>query len=94
VTKPVEEMEAIHAAITDIYKEMMNEGRQIRSKESGTNFGRWKGQKIKGLRDKLRSNEHHGPTWVRRSLTEALVQALPPIDTSPTPDETIGKPED
>jgi hypothetical protein len=90
----VEEMEDIHAAITDIYKEMMKEGRQIRSKESSTNFGRWKGQKIKGLRDKLRSNEHHGPTWVRRALTEALVQALPPIGTSPTPDETIGKPED
>ena len=90
----VEEMEAIHAAISDIYEEMVTEGRQIRSKESSTNFGRWKGQKIKGLRDKLRSNEHHGPTWVRLSLTEALVQALPPIDTSPTPDETIGKPED
>ena len=81
----VEEMEAIHAAISDIYEEMMTEGRQIRSKESSTNYGQWKGRRIRGLRDKLRSNEDHGPTWVRRALTEALVKTLPPIDTS---DET------
>jgi hypothetical protein len=90
----VEEMEAIHAAISDIYEEMMTEGRQIRSKESSTNYGQWKGRRIRGLRDKLRSNENHGPTWVRRALTEALVEALPPIDTSPTPDETNDKPGD
>jgi hypothetical protein len=78
----VEEMEAIHAAISDIYEEMMTEGRQIRSKESSTNYGQWRGRRIRGLRDKLRSNEHHGPTWVRRTLTEALAKTLPPIDTS------------
>ena len=81
----VEEMDAIHAAISDIYEEMMTEGRQIRSKESSTNYGQWKGRRIRGLRDKLRSNEDHGPTWVRRAMTEALAKTLPPIDTS---DET------
>jgi hypothetical protein len=78
----VEEMEAIHAAISDIYEEMITEGRQIRSKESSTNYGQWKGRRIRGLRDKLRSNEDHGPTWVRRTLTKALVKTLPPTDTS------------
>jgi hypothetical protein len=78
----IEEMEDISAAIEGIYGEMMAEGRQIRSKESSTNFGRWKGRRIKGLRDKLQSNEHHGPTWVRRAMTEALAKTLPPIDTS------------
>jgi hypothetical protein len=81
----VEEMEAIYAEISAIHREAEREGRQIRSSDSKTNYGQWKGQRIRRLRDKLRSNENHGPTWVRRTLTKARVKTLPPNDTS---DET------
>jgi hypothetical protein len=42
------EMEAIDAAIRVIYGEAMAEGRQIRSKESSTNFGTWRAERLKG----------------------------------------------
>jgi hypothetical protein len=82
----------------EVYEEAQEEGRQIRSKEQSTNWGDWKGKRLRGLNHKLVSNEIHGPTWVKRVLPEALAShpevLLDPITQTPEAPEHPEKPEE
>jgi hypothetical protein len=89
-----DEVEAIHAAMSDIYEEAQLEGRQIRSSDSKTNWGQWKGRRIEGLKHKLQSNEMYGGTWTKRSMAEALIERLHPKGETPDNPEPLAKPEE
>jgi len=89
-----DEVEAIHAAISDIYTEAQEEGRQIRSSDSKTNWGQWKAKRIEGLKHKLQSNEMYGGTWTRREMAEALIEKLHPITPTPEAPEPLAKPDE
>ena len=76
----IDEIDKIHEEIDGIYTETMAEGRQIRSKESSTNFGQWKSRRLKELRRKLSQNEDFGGSWGKRPRTDSPTTA--PNDTS------------
>jgi hypothetical protein len=94
----MDEVTALLDAVGEVYKEAQEEGRQIRSKEQSTNWGDWKGKRLRGLNHKLVSNEIHGPSWVKRVLPEALAShpemlvnpIIPPQETS----DSLEKPEE
>jgi hypothetical protein len=97
----IEEMDEVHAifdAISEVYVEAQKEGRQIRSKEQSTNWGDWKGKRLRGLNQKLVSNEIHGPSWVKRVLPEALAShpelLVNPITPTPEAPEHLEKPKE
>jgi hypothetical protein len=86
----IDEMNALLDAISEVYEEAQEQGRQIRSSDSKTNWGDWKGKRLAGLKAKLQSNETHGSSWTRRSMAEALIERLHPKgETSDAP----GSPE-
>jgi hypothetical protein len=89
----IDEMNALLDAISEIYVEAQDEGRQIRSSDSKTNWGTWKGKRIEGLKHKLQSNEMHGSTWTKRLMAEALIERLHPKGETPDTPGPLEKPE-